>query len=57
MFTRKVADLACLGLGRITRRNLAAHEGVQVGESAGTVAVSRYGLVMDVVDCYTKPIG
>ncbi len=57
MFTGKVADLACLGLGRITRRNLAAHVGVQVGEGAGAVAVGRYGLVMDVVDCYTKPIG
>lgn len=57
MFTGKVADLACLGLGRITRRNLAAHVGVQVGEGAGAVAVGRHGLVMDVVDCYTKPIG
>lgn len=57
MFTRKVADLACLGLGRITRRNLAAHVGVQVAEGGGAVAISRYGLIMNVVNCYTKPTG
>lgn len=54
MFARKVTNLACLGLGRVTRRDLAAYVGVQVGERAGAVAIGRDGLIMDVVDCYTE---
>ncbi len=52
MFAREITDLACLGLGRVTRRLLAALVGVQVSEGASAVAVSRDGLVVNVVYCH-----
>ncbi len=42
--------------GRITRWNLTAHVRVQAGECAGAVAVSRNGLIMDVIDYYRETI-
>ncbi len=51
MLAREITNLACLRLGRIAGRLLAALGGVQVSEGAGAVAVGGNRGVMDVVDC------
>lgn len=50
VFAGQVAHLACLRLGRVAGGDLAAEEGVEVGEGAGAGAVGGDGLVVDVVD-------
>lgn len=51
VFAGEVADLAGLGFAWVAGGLLAAHIGVEMGESGGAVAGRRNGLDMDVVDC------
>ena len=45
----QVADLTGCWIGSVTRRDLTTNERVKVGKSPGAVAISRNGLIMDVV--------
>ena len=47
----QVADLASGGIARLTRRALAADEGIEMGESCGAVTVRRDRECVDVIDC------
>jgi len=49
MLAGQIAHLACLRLGRVAGRHLAADVGVKMGKGAGAVAVGGDGLVVDVV--------
>lgn len=50
MLAGKVADLATCRILGVAWRVLAANVGVKMGLSASAVAISRHGLVVDVVD-------
>ena len=45
----KVANLACLRMACITRRDLAAKEGIKMGERGDTIAVRRDWLIVNVI--------
>jgi hypothetical protein len=49
VLAREIADLTGSGSRSIAGRSLAAHERIQMGASSSAVAVSRDGVVMDVV--------
>lgn len=46
----KVADLAVCRILVVARGCLTANVGVKMGFGAGAVAISRYGLVVNVID-------
>jgi hypothetical protein len=49
VLAREIADLTGSGSRSIAGRSLAAHERIHVGASGRAVAVSRNGVVVDVV--------
>lgn len=50
VLARKVTDLAIRRILRVTWGVLAANIGIKMGFSAGAVAISRHGLVVNVID-------
>lgn len=54
MLACKIANLARLGSGAVTRWRIAADKGIEVRTRSGTVAVSRYRHGVDMVYCRSR---